>query len=238
MIIVMLSFCQGLVFFKRVLESWGIFSMEKVELSPVELMRALGWKKSKVYYWINSGKFETVERVDGQKVVLSTDDMERLKKSNNTENFETVAENSNNSEKISQNSDFNVTKNYKNVSNFSNSEAYELFNKSLETIERIHQTALSNFGYTTKLLTDSKSEVQEENIALRAEVKTVQARLEKSQKVHLWKNIIIFVLLIVLICLVGYVLISSKISTTEQSSAVQDTKKEQAQNAPAPMVKK
>lgn len=207
--------------------------MEKFELSPVELMQALGWKKSKVYYWISSGKFETVERVDGQKVVISADDMERLKKSKNVENFENVSENSNNSEKISQNSDFNVTKNYKNVSNFSNSEAYELFNKSLETIERIHQTALSNFGYTTKLLTDSKSEVQEENIELRAEVKTVQARLEKSQKVHLWKNIIIFVLLLVLICLVGYVLISSKISTTEQSTAVQDTKKEQVQTAPA-----
>ncbi|MBR6099398.1 hypothetical protein IKP85_06595 [bacterium] len=201
--------------------------MEKFELSPVELMQALGWKKSKVYYWISSGKFETVERVDGQKVVISADDMERLKKSKNVENFENVSENSNNSEKISQNSDFNVTKNYKNVSNFSNSEAFELFNKSLETIERIHQTALSNFGYTTKLLTDSKSEVQEENIELRAEVKTVQARLEKSQKVHIWKNIIIFVLLLVLICLIGYVLIIPKISTTEKNSAPESTKKEQ-----------
>lgn len=207
--------------------------MEKFELSPVELMQALGWKKSKVYYWISSGKFETVERVDGQKVVISADDMERLKKSKNAENFENVSENSNNSEKISQNSDFNVTKNYKNVSNFSNSEAYELFNKSLETIERIHQTALSNFGYTTKLLTDSKSEVQEENIELRAEVKTVQARLEKSQKVHIWKNIIIFVLLLVLICLIGYVLIIPKISTTEKNSATESTKKEQMQTAPA-----
>ena len=203
--------------------------MEKVELSPVELMQALGWKKSKVYYWISSGKFETIERVDGQKVVLSVEDMERLKKSNNTENFENVSENSNNSEKISQNSDFNVTKNYKNVSNNFNSEAFELFNKSLETIERIHQTALNNFGYTTKLLTDSKSEVQEENIELRAEVKTVQARLEKSQKVHVWKNIIIFVLLFVLICLVGYVFYSSTISKTENI----DTKKEQVQTAPA-----
>lgn len=206
--------------------------MEKFELSPVELMQALGWKKSKVYYWISSGKFETVERVDGQKVVISADDMERLKKSKNTEIFETVSENTNNSEKISQNSDFNVTKNYKNVSNFSNSEAYELFNKSLETIERIHQTALNNFGYTTKLLTDSKSEVQEENIELRAEVKTVQVRLEKSQKVHVWKNIIIFVLLLVLICLSGYVLISSN-STIRENRNIEDTKKEQMQPAPA-----
>ena len=206
--------------------------MEKIELSPVELMQALNWKKSKVYYWISSGKFETVERVDGQKVVLSAEDMERLRKSKNVENFENVSENSNNSEKISQNSDFNVTKNYKNVSNFSNSEAYELFNKSLETIKQIHQTSLNNFGYTTKLLTDSKSEVQEENIELRAEVKTVQARLEKSQKIHVWKNIIIFVLLFVLICLVGYVLISSN-STIRENRNIESTKKEQMQPAPA-----
>jgi len=198
--------------------------MEKFELSPVELMQALGWKKSKVYYWISSGKFETVERVDGQKVVLSADDMNRLKNSNNFEKVETVVENSNNSEEVLKNSDDNITKNYKNVSKSFNSEAFELFNKSLETIERIHQTALNNFGYTTKLLTDSKSEVQEENLKLSAEIKTVQARLEKSQKVHFWKNIIIFVLLLVLICLVGYVLIIPKISTTEQSSATEQLK--------------
>ena len=199
--------------------------MEKFELSPVELMQALGWKKSKVYYWISSGKFETVERVDGQKVVLSAEDMERLKKSNNYENSEKVSEISNNSEEVSKNSDFNVTKNYKNVSKSFNSEAFELFNKSLETIERIHQTALNNFGYTTKLLTDSKSEVVEENLELKAEVKTVQLRLEKSEKIHFWKNLIIIGLIIVLICLTGYVLISSKNSTTEQSSVTETQKK-------------
>jgi len=202
--------------------------MEKVELSPVELMQALNWKKSKVYYWISSGKFETVERLDGQKVVISPEDIERLKKSDNSENFEkseNVSEIPNNSEKIQQNSEQFVTKNYKNVSNSFNSEAFELFNKSLETIERIHQTALNNFGYTTKLLTDGKTEAEQENLELRAEVKTVQARLEKSQKVHIWKNIIIFVLLLVLISLTGFVLISSNQKpTTENNSAVEELK--------------
>ena len=202
--------------------------MEKVELSPVELMQALNWKKSKVYYWISSGKFETVERLDGQKVVISPEDIERLKKSDNSEIFEkseSVSEIPNNSEKIQQNSEQFVTKNYKNVSNSFNSEAFELFNKSLETIERIHQTALNNFGYTTKLLTDGKTEAEQENLELRAEVKTVQARLEKSQKVHIWKNLIIFVLLLVLICLTGFVLISSnQNSTTENNSAVEELK--------------
>lgn len=203
--------------------------MEKIELSPVELMGVLNWKKSKVYYWISSGKFETVERLDGQKVVISPEDIERLKKSDNSEYFEkseNVSENLNNSEKVLQNYGQNVTKNYKTVSNFSNSEAYELFNKSLETIERIHQSALNNFGYTTKLLTDGKSEAQQENLELRAEVKTVQARLEKSQKFHIWKNIIIFVLLLVLICLSAFVLISSNQtnSAPEQNSVTEQLK--------------
>lgn len=208
--------------------------MEKIELSPVELMQALNWKKSKVYYWISSGKFETIDRVDGQKVVLSAEDMERLKNRNNYENFETVSENSNNFEKVAQNNGSNVTKNYRNVSNNFNSEAFELFNKSLETIERIHQTALSNFGYTTKLLTDSKAETQDENIELRAEIKTVQSRLEKSQKVHVWKNIIIFVLLLVSICLTGYVVFSSTLSKSENIESIK--KPEQA--AAAPITKK
>ena len=95
----------------------------------------------------------------------------------------------------------------------------------METIQQIHQTALNNFGYTTKLLADSKSETQEENLELRAEVKTVQARLEKSQKFHIWKNIIIFVLLLVLICLSGFVLISSNQNfTTNQSPVVKEVK--------------
>lgn len=199
--------------------------MEKLELSPVELMQTLNWKKSKVYYWIGQGKFETVQRLDGQKIIISPEDVERLKKSNISENpeyIETVSEIPNNSEKVQQNSEQNITKNYKIVPNFSNSEAYELFNKSLETIERIHQTALNNFGYTTKLLTDGKSEVQQENIELRAEVKTVQARLEKSQKIHTWKNIIIFVLLLVLISLTGFVLISSNLNKSENIKLEQE----------------
>lgn len=207
--------------------------MEKVEFTPVELMQALNWKKSKVYYWIGQGKFETVQRLDGQKIVISAEDLQRLKKSDNSESFENSEIKSEipiNSENVQEIKEQNVTKNYKNVSNNFNSEAFELFNKSLETIERIHQTALNNFGYTTKLLTDSKSEVVEENLELKAEVKTVQLRLEKSQKIHFWKNLIIIGLIIVLICLTGYVLISSKNSNlaTKQNLSV-DTQKNPVQ---------
>ena len=207
--------------------------MEKVELTPVELMQALNWKKSKVYYWISSGKFETVERLEGQKVVISREDLERSKKSNNYENFEnfeTVSENPNNFEKFQQNQEQNVTKNYKNVQNNLTPEFIELFNNSLETIKQIHQTSLNNFGYTTKLLSDGKNELEKENYERKAEVKTVQARLEKSEnekmenlkkfeKVSKWKNLIIFVLLFVLICstvFISFVLISSNETKTEE----------------------
>ena len=52
---------------------------EKIELSAVEAISVLGWKKSKVYYWISSGKFETVERIDGQKILLSRSEIDKLK---------------------------------------------------------------------------------------------------------------------------------------------------------------
>lgn len=189
--------------------------MEKFELSPVELMSALNWKKSKVYYWINSGKFETIQRLDGEKVVISAEDMERLKKSDNfekSEKFETVRESSINSNEVRENFNQNVTKNYKNVSNNLKSETFELLNKSLETIQQIHQASLNNFGYTTKLLTDGNNALEKENFELKAEFKTVQARLENSEKEKMEsskkfetrlgrKNLIIFVLLGIIVLL-------------------------------------
>lgn len=209
--------------------------MEKFELSPVELMQALNWKKSKVYYWISQGKFETVERLDGQKVIISLDDMERLKKSNNSDNFELSESGSeipNNFEKVRQNTGQNITKNYKNVSNNISSETFELLNKSLETIRQIHQSTLNNFGYTTKLLTDGHNALEKENFELKAEIKTVQARLEVSEKTNMeslkkyqtvsyWKNIIIFVLLFVLICLISFILISPNFATLHNGTIQQ-----------------
>ena len=53
--------------------------MEKFELTPAELMTTLNWGKSKVYYWIKSGMFESVDRETSTNVLISTEQIERLK---------------------------------------------------------------------------------------------------------------------------------------------------------------
>lgn len=179
---------------------------EKVELSAVEAMSVLNWKKSKVYYWMNSGKFETVQRIDGDKILLSQADINRLKAKGN---FEEVEENFENSEKVQENSVQNVTNNYKEVQKNLTSETFEFFNKSLETIKQIHQSSLQNYGYSLKLLTDGQSSLEKENIELKQEKKSVEESLKKSEfefqeklkqfeKVKKEKDIIISILLFII----------------------------------------
>ena len=189
---------------------------EKVELSAVEAMSVLNWKKSKVYYWMNSGKFEIVQRIDGDKILLTQADINRLKSKGN---FEEVEENFENSEKVQESSVQNVTNNYKEVQKNINSETFEFFNKSLETIKQIHQASLQNYGYSLKLLTDGQSSIEKENIELKQEKRSVEESLKKSEKefqekikqfekVKKEKNIIIsfLVFIILLICFIFYLI--------------------------------
>lgn len=180
---------------------------EKVELSAAEAMSVLNWKKSKVYYWISSGKFETVQRIDGEKILLTTSEINRLKTKGD---FEQVEEYSENSEKVQESSVQNVTNNYKDVQKSLNSETFEFFNKSLETIKQIHQASLQNYGYSLKLLTDGQSSLEKENIELKQEKKSVEESLKKSEfefqeklkqfeKVKKEKDIIIVILLAIML---------------------------------------
>ncbi|MCM1003596.1 MAG: hypothetical protein NC408_04570 [Candidatus Gastranaerophilales bacterium] len=167
--------------------------MEKIELSPTEAVTALGWKKNKVYYWINTGKFEIVERLDGQKIVLSQEDFQRLKKSQNSESFESFENVSNNlkeSEKVLNSSDLNETKVYKNDLKSLNSEQMEFMQTALETIKQMHQTSLNNYAYSVKLLTDGKNDLEGENFQLKADIKTAEEKLKKSEseKIELIKK--------------------------------------------------
>ena len=178
---------QENVYFLKVLECLGKFEMEKIELSPAEVMSALNWNKSKVYYWISSKKFETVERIDGLKVVLTQADIQRLKKSDGSKNFESsnASENvSNNSEKVQENFDTNVTKNYENVSNNFNQNNVKLFNDTLELVKQMHQSSLMNYNYTVKMLSDGQSALEKEHLELKAEYKSVQEKLKVSEKEH------------------------------------------------------
>jgi len=180
---------------------------EKVELSAVEAMSVLNWKKSKVYYWMSSGKFETIQRIDGDKILLTQSDINRLKVKGNSEEVE---ENFENSEKVQESSVQNVTNNYKEVQKNLTSETFEFFNKSLETIKQIHQSSLQNYGYSLKLLTDGQSSLEQENIELKQEKKSVEESLKKSElefqeklkqfeKVKKEKDIIIVILLAIML---------------------------------------
>ena len=164
---------------------------EKVELSAVEAINVLGWKKSKVYYWISSGKFKTVERIDGQKIVLSRSEIEKLKEnkkvSENFENFE-------NSEDFQESSVQNITKFYKTEQNETFMETVNLFQNSLNSIEQMQQS----FNYSLKLLTDGQADYKSQYFELKAEKKTVEENLKKSEKFSNIKNMIIVVLLLLL----------------------------------------
>lgn len=180
---------------------------EKVELSPLEAMELLNWKRSKVYYWISSGKFETVQRIDGDKILLTQADINRLKVKADSE---PIQNNSENSENVQENSVQNITNNYKNVQENINSETFEFFNKSLETIKQIHQSSLQNYGYSLKLLTDGQSAIEKEIIELKQEKKSVEESLKKSEnqiqenlkqfeKIQREKNVIIAILVSIIL---------------------------------------
>lgn len=165
---------------------------EKVELSAVEAIDVLGWKKSKVYYWINSGKFETVQRVDGQKILLTRSEIIKLRTSNDISekfgNFE-------NSEEVQKNSVSNITKNYETEQNETFMETVNLFQNSLNSIEKMQQS----FNFSLKLLTDGQADYKEQYFELKAEKKTIEENLKKSEKINNAKNIIIAILLLLLI---------------------------------------
>lgn len=133
--------------------------MEKLELSAQDLMRLLNWKKSKAYYWINSGKFETVERADGLKALLTREDIERYKTSENSENFETVSNS------------------FENVSNsLQSSKMSEM--KILGDAINALKWALENSGQQTKLLTDSARITEEKYFELNADYQTLSIKHE------------------------------------------------------------
>ena len=151
--------------------------MEKIELSAQELMKALNWKKSKAYYWMNSGKFETVERADGLKALLTQEEIERYRTSesseqfeNDSNEFETVQASSTNSE-IVQDVEFeNVSKN---LQSSKNSEI-KILGEAINAL----RFALENSGQQTKLLTDSARITENKYFELNANYQTLSIKHE------------------------------------------------------------
>lgn len=187
---------------------------EKIELSPVEAISMLNWKKSKVYYWIGQGKFQTIDRIDGQKIVLTRSDIDRLRKdtsglnnSDNSENSDNILNNLDNSQIQTVS---NAAKNYNNFQNSINPEVLDFFQKSLETMKQMQINASDNYNYSLKLLTDGQSDFKTQYYELKSEQKTeqenfkisenkLQEKIKKFEKLVIVKNAIIAFLLFIII---------------------------------------
>ena len=211
--------------------------MEKLELTASELMSELNWKKSKVYYWINSNKFETIERETGKNVLITREQIERLRSKTVQENFEQFETSSENSKEVQDVPYENVTKHYKNVSNNSELSEKEYFLESLNTIKVMHQTSIQNFNYSMKLLTDGKNELEDQYLELKANNRTMSEKVEQKEneikkldKSVQLRNYIIIVLiaLFVMICVL-YFSELSKMSKDVQTSENVGQKIEQVQ---------
>lgn len=202
--------------------------MEKLELTASELMSELNWKKSKVYYWINSNKFETIERETGKNVLITREQIDRLRSKTVQENFEQFENSSENSEEVQDIPYENVTKHYKNVPNSSELSEKEYFLESLNTIKVMHQTSIQNFNYSMKLLTDGKNELEDQYLELKANNRTMSEKVEQKEteikkldKSVQLRNYVIIVLiaLFVMICVLYFSELfkkSEKVQTPEK----------------------
>lgn len=176
--------------------------MEKLELTASELIEELNWKKSKVYYWLNMKKFETIETPEGIKAVLTREQLNKYKKSESlelSENSEIVQNEFEKVQTIPNNSEKVITKNYETFLKSSENSQIEVLGKAIEALK----FALENNGNQTKLLTDSENNVKNQYFELNAKYQTLEIKyndllkkfetlqkenLELSQKISYYKK--------------------------------------------------
>lgn len=209
--------------------------MGKVELTAAEVMSTLNWKKSKVYYWINSGKFETVERETGTNVLLTDEQIKRLRTETVSESLNGFENSSEISKNVQVNTDQNITKRYETVSNSSNFVDPQFYNDALSTMKEMYQTFVQSQSYNMKLLTDGKSEIETEMLELKAENKELSKKVLKITSLETVKNTVIVIISILLIlsfttigilsnCLIKFQTVQKK-EDVEQIQTVQDNLK-------------
>lgn len=202
--------------------------MEKFELTASELMATLNWKKSKVYYWISSGKFETVERETGINVLITEEQIKRLKVETIPESPKEFENSAENSENFQENCVQNVTKNYETVSNSPNIHDNEFYNNALLTVKDMYQTFVQSQSYNMKLLTDGKSETEAEILELRAENKELSQKIQKSSNAEIVKNCVIVCVSILLLISLSVIWILSN-SLVKFQTVLKSEKIEQVQ---------
>lgn len=143
--------------------------MEKLELSAQDLMSMLNWKKSKAYYWLNSGKFETVERADGLKALLTQEDIERYRTLKKSEKFENVSNQSETVQIIPINSENIQDGNFENVSKSLQNSEIKVLGEAIDAL----RFALEHSGQQTKLLTDSSRMTEDKYFELNCTYQTL-----------------------------------------------------------------
>lgn len=148
--------------------------MEKMELSAQDLMKLLNWKKSKAYYWINSGKFETVERADGIKALLTQEDIDRYKTLESSEQFETVSNEFETVQIIPTNSENIQNENFQNVSKSLQNSEIKVLGDAIQALN----FALEHVGQQTKLLTDSSRMTEDKYFELNGKYQTLTIKYE------------------------------------------------------------
>lgn len=199
--------------------------MEKVELTAAEVMNTLNWKKSKVYYWINSGKFETVERETGTNVLLTDEQIKRLKIETFSECSSEFEKSADISKTVQNNPEQTVTKHYETISNSSNIIDTQFYNDALSTMKEMYQTFVQSQTYNMKLLTDGKNETETEILELKAENKELSKKVLRFSNLEIIKNAVISVIsILLLISLVAITILSNsliKLQTTSKTEQVE-----------------
>jgi hypothetical protein len=148
--------------------------MEKIELTGPELIEKLGWKKSKVYYWMSTGKFQTIETPEGLKALLTEQDIEKYKIKNKSQTDSNIPE-------IFQENSSPVQNNLKISDN-------EIMLEAIKTIRYMFDNQINQ----TKLLVDSEEMTKSDFFELKVQFQTLQnsyKKLELENKELYGKNV-------------------------------------------------
>lgn len=148
--------------------------MESLKLTAREIMTMTGFKKGKVYDWIKTGKFKTVDSPKGKLILITKEELEEIKNLYNSEQFDNEFE-----------TDHEELENIQTVQDSSNNSQTELMREMLETIRYMYDNQLNQ----TKMLTDSEHRTQQDYFELKAKFETLQnsykeltSELDKTKK--------------------------------------------------------
>ena len=161
--------------------------MEKLKLSAKDLMDR-GLKKSKAYYWIRSGKFETVDTPKGKKIIITQEQLDELAEKHAPEiidvQFKNVQENSKPVQESFKPNELELIKEmfYLIRSEFSDKKKEV---KLLEDSE--HKTKNDYFELKAKFETMQK-QFETEKTELLGKIEQLEKELEAERKKPFWKR--------------------------------------------------